>query len=517
MNLAERVKNIGSINLLLISFALVKIILHLVFPEYGFHRDELYYLVISEHFTFNNLEILPVTPLYLKIITAVFGTSIKAVHLASALCGAGIIVFAGLMAKELGGGRSAVFLTCLTALFSGYLIFGAMMTYDSPDFLLWSAAIYVLIRIVKYDTPKLWLVFGVLMAIGLLNKLSILLFGAAVVLSLLPGKQIRNFRSVYLWIGGAIAFLAIIPFVVWQLKTDWYYIDFLRNYGGGSSYDVSFTEYLWNQFLPNNPSNSIIWITGLVSLLFHQAFRKYRFLGYAYLILFVACFFLGTKFYFILPFYTVLLAAGSVRIAEFLKKKITNYRRYKIAGTSFIALYVILSSFLVPMYMPVLKVEKLVDYVKLFGVDAGVKYENTELNVLPQHFADRFGWTEMTAMLANTYSSVRNETGKDVGVIADNWGQASAIAVLGKEYGLPVPISADGWFYLHTLNEHEFVSDYISVGVDSTVLAPIFSDIRRMVEFSHRYGIPHENGKIIYFCSDPRVDLRDYWVQLRMR
>jgi tetratricopeptide (TPR) repeat protein len=56
------------------------------------------------------------------------------------------------------------------------MIFGARMTYDSPDFLIWSACIYLLILIEKRKDPRLWLLFGLLIGLGLLNKLTILLF-----------------------------------------------------------------------------------------------------------------------------------------------------------------------------------------------------------------------------------------------------------------------------------------------------------------------------------------------------
>jgi hypothetical protein len=498
-------------NKIIVLFALLKILLHLIHPEYGFHRDELYYLAISRDFSFENLEILPLTPLYMKFITAIFGVSIKAVHLASALCGAGIIVFAGLMARELGGSSRAVFLACLTTLVSGFLIFGALMTYDSPDFLIWSACIYLLILIEKRKDPKLWVLFGLLIGLGLLNKLTILLFGTAVFLSLFTGKQIRNFRSPYIWIGGLIALMSTLPFIFWQLKTDWYYLEFIRNYAGGLAYDVDFLEYLWNQFLTNNLFNAVFWVTGIVTLLVNINFRAYRFLAFAFLILFFGCFFIGTKFYFILPYYTLMLAVGSVQIASFLEKKLSNFRRKVLAKLSLLFLYLALSSFFIPFMMPVLKADKLVNYVKLLGVDAGVKYEYTELSALPQHFADRFGWPEMTAMVADAYREIYWKTGDYPGIIADNWGQAAAISILGEEYGLPVPLCNDGWFYLQSFENHEFRSHYITVGDDSLGLSHLFSSIVRVSKFYHPLGIPHENNKIIYYCSQSKVDLERYW------
>ena len=77
---------INSVNII-VFFALLKILLHLIHPEYGFHRDELYYLAISRDFSFKNLEILPLTPLYLKLITAFFGAALDGPLLANRLAG----------------------------------------------------------------------------------------------------------------------------------------------------------------------------------------------------------------------------------------------------------------------------------------------------------------------------------------------------------------------------------------------------------------------------------------------
>ena len=54
-----------------------KILFHLFHPEYGYMRDELFYIAISDQFSFENLEVLPLTPLFLKLFTTIFGYSIK--------------------------------------------------------------------------------------------------------------------------------------------------------------------------------------------------------------------------------------------------------------------------------------------------------------------------------------------------------------------------------------------------------------------------------------------------------
>lgn len=511
MKLTESKVNPINVYSVLAFFVSLKILIHLIFPEYGFARDELYYLAISENFSFDNLEILPVTPLYLKLMTSIFGISIKSIHFASALCGAGAIVFTGLMTKELGGNLKAIALSALVTLLSGFLIFGSFMSYDSIDFLIWTACIYTVICIIKYQRTKLWMIFGLLIGIGLLNKLTIGLFGGVITISLLFSSKRNHFKSVFIWVGAVITMISTIPFVLWQIKTDWYYLDFVQNYAGGLSYVASFPEYLWNQFLPNNPFNAFLWLPGLFGLLFVRKFKEYKFLGIAYLLLFFGCFFLGTKFYFIIPFYSVLLAVGSIQVSNFIKSKLKNKKRPVLIKTSLISSYIILSFLVIPLMMPILKVESLVKYAKIFGITAGVKYEYNEINELPQHFADRFGWPEMVDLIASSHKEVKKQYGVTPGIFTFNWGEASAAVIHGKKHHLPFPISYDGWFYHHTSSHHTFKSSYLTIGLDSVFLSGIFNNIEKMAIYKHKYCMPFENNKAVYYCSKPKVNLKNYW------
>jgi len=495
---------------IIIYVVVFKFLIHLLNVEYGFARDELYYLAISERFSFNNLEILPLTPWYLKLITGIFGYSIKAIHFGSAFLGAGAIIFSCLITKELGGKKYAVLLTATTVFFSGFLIFGSFMSYDSIDFLLWTASIYTLVLILKYNRIKLWLLYGFLIGLGLLNKLTIVFMGASVFVALWFVPQRNHFKTIWIWLGGLIAILGIIPFVWWQIKYNWYYLEFAQNYAGGLSYIASLPEFLWNQILPNNIINLPFWLFGLILLLFFPKFKTYRIFGFAYIILFTLCYIMGVKFYFMIPFYTILLSAGSIGIAEFVALKIEQKKKLEFLKSGLPITYIVLSTILLPMLIPILPASQLVKYAGVFGVDAGVKYEYNELGKLPQHFADRFGWEEMVVQLGSHYeaSSIDKE---DLGIFTANWGQASAVCFYSEKYQLPNAISLDGWFYFETNRTHQFKNNYITIGFSKTQLEYMFYDVAELDIYTHKYCMPHENNKLIYACSNPKMDLKKYW------
>lgn len=491
---------------------IIKILIHLLLPEYGYHRDEYFYIAIADQFSFNNLDMLPLTPLFLKLFTAIFGYSLKSLHFASALCGAISLYLTCLITRALGGKKYAILLTGLFVLFSGFIIFGSIFTYDSLDFLIWVSALYILVRMFKENNPKLWIPMGIIIGFGLLNKLTIVFLGLAIFVCLWLVPQRAYFRNRWLWIAGLIAMVFSTPFLIWQSQHNWYFLDFAANYAGGISYVASFPEFLWNQILPNNFVNFPIAITGLFFLLFHKKWERYRFFAFVFIFLFFLFYSVGAKFYFLIPLYTILLSIGSIKIEELIYHIRVDKAKTKIIKIAFPIIYIILSIPLLPMVVPVLPIEKFIDYAAVLGVDAGVKYENQQLNQLPQHIADRFGWEEMVEEVAKTYKQLPESERKKIGIVTGNWGQASAIHFYRDEYDLPEPVTLEGWYYFETLRTHEFKDRYISIGIFQEGLNNIFEEVDQAGFFTHPYCMPHENNKAIFVCRRPKFDLKKFWM-----
>jgi hypothetical protein len=493
----------------------VKILLHLLLPEYGFHRDELFYIAISDQFSFENMDILPLTPLFLKLFTTIFGYSIKSLHFASGLCGALTLLFNCMITRELGGKKYAILLTGIFFLFSGFIIFGATFTYDSLDLLICVYALYLLVRIFRENKPKLWILLGIVLGLGLLNKLTILFWGFIIFVSLWLVPQRVYFKSKWIWLAGIIALFFSLPFIIWQYHNNWYFMDFAANYAGGISYVASFPEFLWNQILPNNIFTLPVWATGLGLLLFSSKWRQYRYFGFMYVFLFFLFYLIGAKFYFLISIYSILFAVGSIKIEEFFNNRGIQKTKIKIAMIVVPVAFVLLSIPFLPMVVPTLPVEQLVKFVGKMGVDAGVRTENRQITQLPQHIADRFGWEEMVEQVNDVYNNIPYEEKEKVGIMTGNWGQAGAIHLLGRNYDLPEPISLQGWYYFETLRKHQFKDTYLSIGMSQENLQNIFEEVVQKDIYTNPYCMPDENNKCICLCRKPKYDLRDYWLMDR--
>jgi len=489
---------------IIIYLMIIKVVFHLILPEYGFFRDELYYISIGDQFNLSNLDMLPLSPLYLKFFTLVFGYSIKTVHLASSLLGAVSLLLTCLITKELGGGKYAVLLSGIFILFSGFTIFGSLFSYDSIDFLVIVTVLFLVIKIFKTNNQRLWLYVGLILGLGLMNKLTTLFFGFAIFTSLLLVPQRILFKTKWIWISGIIALLFLVPYLIWQSQNDWYFLEFASNYAGGLSYLASFPEFIWNQILPNNILSLPVWLTGLYLLLFSSGWKKYRFFGIMYLFLFLLFYNIGAKFYFLIPMYTILLSVGSIKLEE----KFNNSKPIKIAIPIF---YIALSLPFLPMQVPLLPVNNFVNYAEVLGVDAGVKFENNKLNQLPQHFADRFGWEELVQEISKEYKNIPVGNKVEPGILTNNWGVASAVHFYKDKYNLPEPTSNAGWYYFETIRNNTLGNTYICIGYSEAALHYLFKSVIKKRTFSHPYCMPHENNRPIFLCSDPKMDIAQYF------
>jgi dolichyl-phosphate-mannose--protein O-mannosyl transferase len=108
-------------NYLLLYLALTKLVIHFIsngFFNYGYFRDELYYLACSDHLAWGYVDQPPLSIFLLAISRLLFGDSIFALRLFPALAGAATVFLTGLMVRRLGGGKFAQALAAVAVIAS---------------------------------------------------------------------------------------------------------------------------------------------------------------------------------------------------------------------------------------------------------------------------------------------------------------------------------------------------------------------------------------------------------------
>jgi 4-amino-4-deoxy-L-arabinose transferase-like glycosyltransferase len=197
--------------------AAVKLALHLAAAaNYGLFVDELYFLACGEHLAWGYVDMPPLTAAQAWLARASFGDSLYGIHLLPALAGAGLVLLVGAITRELGGRRYAQGLAALAALVApGWLAFDAYLSMNSIEPLLVSGCVLIVIRIMNTGNTQLWLAFGVLAGIGLLNKHTIILFSFALLAALALTPRRRILFSWWFAAGGAIALAIFLPNLLW--------------------------------------------------------------------------------------------------------------------------------------------------------------------------------------------------------------------------------------------------------------------------------------------------------------
>jgi len=167
---------------------------------------------------------------------------------------------------------------------------------------------------------------GVLVGLGLEEKYSIALFGFGIVIGLVLTEQRRALWSKWMWFGGLAALLIFLPNLIWNAHYHWPFLQLMHAIrAAGRDVVLGPFDYFFQQTLLLNPLTSLIWLTGLLALLFSARLRPYRLLGWSYLVSYAVFFVLHGKNYYLAPIYPMLLASGAVVIESALdREKITG-------------------------------------------------------------------------------------------------------------------------------------------------------------------------------------------------
>ena len=76
---------------------------------------------------------------------------------------------------------------------------------DPFDQLWWALAAWVLVRLIKRQDPRWWMLFGLVIGVGLQTKLPIAFFLTALLLGLLLSPSRKLLFNRWLFVGGLIA------------------------------------------------------------------------------------------------------------------------------------------------------------------------------------------------------------------------------------------------------------------------------------------------------------------------
>src|SRR4030095_8950350 len=190
--------------------------------RYGYFRDALYYLACSEHLAFGYVDHPPLIAVLAWIARHTIGTSLPALLIFPALAGAGRVLLIAAFARELGAKRFGVGLAAALAVVPGvWWVMDHQFAMNTFETLLWTGLAFVVLRMIKTKSPRLWLAFGLIAGVGLETKYSIAFFVFALLAGVLLTRQRRLLFTPWLLLGGGLAFLLFLPSLIWNIQHHW--------------------------------------------------------------------------------------------------------------------------------------------------------------------------------------------------------------------------------------------------------------------------------------------------------
>lgn len=496
-------KSLTSTTAILAYLALADFIGHMVFAvNYGYHRDELYYIVSgTQHLSLGYVDFPPFIAYVAALLNVIAKDSLLSIHVVPALNEAIVVFVAGMIARELGGGRRAQVLAAVSTLLTfALLAFGSIFTPDSFDSLWWSLLAFVVIRIVRRKEPKLWLVAGFVIGIGLMTKLTILFFVVALLISFLVFPSGRQYlKSRWIVLGGLLSVAFILPMIYWNSINGWpmvhFYEEFRGDVSGGGPLSFFSTQLALMTYL-----NVPIFLIGLYFYLRSGEGSQLRGFGLSYILLYVFMTVLDMKPYYLAPAYPMLYAGGAILIERSSASRKGVFRWF--GSRPFIACVIVVAILLAPIAMPILSPPTVIS-----------KYGATNYQISPQ--PDRYGWSMLVSNLYSAYNSLPASVKSQACIITSNYGEASAVNFLGRSLGLPQAISGHNNYYIWGPGSCTG-NVLITIGFSLSDDQKSFANVTLLTTINCPYCINYETNLPIYLCNHPTFSsLASEWPLVR--
>jgi 4-amino-4-deoxy-L-arabinose transferase-like glycosyltransferase len=460
--------------------------------EYGFHGDEMYYVVAGQHPAFGYVDQPPLTPLLSAGSVALLGATPTAVRVLPSFEMAFVVVLLALICRDLGGSRRAQVLAACTAALSGYLGAGHLDTTTDPDLLAWAILVWLLARLLDGGDPRQWLPVGVTAGLALENKDTVLFLGAGLAVGLIACRRWDVIRCRWAWVGLAIALLLWLPNLVWQATNGWPQVTMASQIAGYAAENrAQVVPLLW---LFTGPLLFPVSAAGLVWILGAKAAVPWRAIGIAGLVALVLVLASGGKAYYVIGSAPLFMAAGAILLDRWLSR---GHRRLRVASlTAAAALSGALIAYLT---LPVLPV---------------ATYAKTSLPADVPDTANEVGWPQFVAKVEHVVAALPPAERARAVILTNDYSEASPLILLGS--GLPPVYSGHNAYWEWGPPSADLIV-VVHVGDwRPTNWRRFFVGCREVARIDNGLGIDNsEQGEAVSVCTGLHAPWLTMWPALR--
>jgi hypothetical protein len=456
----------------------------------GFHIDELYYLASGRHPAFGYVDFPPIVPLLGRLETAVLGVTPWTLRLLPALLGGVSVILCGAYVRKLGGSLGLQALALLAGITEPLILGTWLFQTVIFDQVAWMLSIYWFLSIVIDRKPRMWVLLGITLGIGLEIKYLILplILGIGIATLLTPSLR-QDLRTKYPWIGGALMLVMWAPNVVWQIANGFPTVAYISNHqgviqsGGGV---VNFVVYFLVLLFLLTP----LWVAGFITLFRTPSFRP---IGIACATPMVVYLFVG-KYYYPGPTIPIVMAAGLIALS--------HARRPRLRSA--LAIAVVVAS--------------LLDFVALLKITVPTtpadRLHATGLDTQDSDLASTVGWPQITSQLTAIYQALPASERASTVIVSSDYGVAGALQIFGNPKLLPASFSPQlsDWYWLPS---NLAATDVLMVGYEPSNVAWMCTSARVDGHLTVPYQVVNlESGAPVTFCT-LKAPLPELWGRLK--
>ena len=472
--------------------ALMFVALMAMSGAYGFHGDEMYFIVAGRHPAFGYVDQPPLTPLLSAASVAIFGISPTAARLLPALEMAFVVILISLIARDLGGSRRAQVLAAITAALSGYLGAGHLDTTTDPDLLAWAIVLWLVVKLLAGGDRRLWLAVGIVAGIALENKDTILFLGAGLAVGLVLARRWDVVRSPWAWAAIGIALLIWAPNLAWQAANGWPQLTMARaisQYADENRGQI--VPLLW---IFTGPFLFPISAAGLIWVLRTKAAAPWRAIGIAALVALGLVVISGGKAYYVIGSAPLFMAAGAIVLDRWLARD-----HFRVKAASFVTAAVLSGALVAYLTLPILPL---------------ATYAASSLPATVPDTANEVGWPQFVTTVENVVNALPADQRAHAVILTNDYSEASPLELLGT--GLPPIYSGHNSFW-----------DWGPPPADRTVVVHVgdwrpadpsqfFVGCHVVAYIDNGLGIDNgEQGKAVSVCTGLRAPWTTTWPSLR--
>jgi hypothetical protein len=499
-------------SVVILIFVFIKFILQLttLFQlDYGLFRDELYYLACAKHLAWGFVDHPPFSIAVLWVWVSIAGNSLISLRIIAALIGTLPVALAGLISRQLGGEWKAQALACFAVLLSPVQIgIASFYSMNVIEYALMLLLVWLLLRIIQEQKSSLWIPFGILLGVGIMNKHTFAVLAGFLLVGLLFTPSRKEFLKKYFWIGMGAAFLIVLPNLVWQISNNFISLEFYKNASALKNVPTSPLKIIVDQLVSSNPIAGILWVSGLVWFLCGKGKSEYRTLGIAFLLMLAMMIAAQSNRMDRIALYIPVLVAGGAVVWERLNAK--RFMKWLIPVTVFLLFIVGLVS--LPIVFPVMSPSTAADYIQKIGMQPS--FEKGISAKLPQNLADRFGWKELADSVAAVIQRLPERERQSVILAGQNYGDAGALEYYGRSLNFPNVISGHNSYWLWGPGEEAAI--LIIVGNPRSRMEELFYDVQEGTRTSTGWQMNYECNRPIWICRKPKMPLTEIWPKAKM-